>query len=189
MRAPSAPDLRAAWERGQPETPPRRALLLLAAAFDDVPPEQIVRWSIGRRDGALLRLRERLFGGDLPSWTSCPGCRERVEFQLQCRELLGDAAEPGEGLRRAQWGGYEADFRLPSSLDLESLTPEASPMENRARLLGRCVAAVRRGTEEIPPGALPAELAVAIATEMAAADPRSELRLDFSRSKSTPGSG
>jgi hypothetical protein len=177
MRAPPVHRLLAAWEHGQAEPPRQRALLLLAAACDDATPEELAQWTIGRRDAALLELRERLFGADLKSWTSCPQCAERVEFQLHARALLDHTPAPFAETRLVHGENCEAEFRLPTSLDLEVLVAGAPVEENRARLLSRCVLAVHRHGEPLPAGEWPPALAETIAARMAEADPRSDLRL------------
>ena len=120
MHALTATELLEVWERGQGEPPLRRALLLLAA-HDDAPPEQLMSWTIGRRDSALLRIREHLFGPNLASRTSCPKCREPVEFQLRCADLLHPATPAVQETLSARSGEWEAEYRLPTSLDLETL--------------------------------------------------------------------
>ena len=63
MRAPTHSELLDAWERGLGSAPYERALTLLYAAQAHLSVGgSLWDWSIGRRDAALLDLRERLFG-------------------------------------------------------------------------------------------------------------------------------
>lgn len=179
MRALTAADLLEVWERGQCEPPLRRALLLLAAARDDTSAERLVRWSIGQRDAELLRVREQLFGANLASRTTCPECREQVEFQMQCADLLEPAVPSAAETLRARCGEWEVEYRLPASLDLEALDPQAPPERNRRILLSRCVLSLSRGSEPVAIEELPSELETVIAAGMAEADPHAEFRLDL----------
>ena len=179
MRTLAVTELLDVWERGQSEPPLRRALLLLAAACDDVSAERVVEWSVGQRDAALLRLRERQFGPNLASRTSCPECREQAEFQLRCGDLLQAASAPTTGMLRAEWGEWKAEFRLPTSSDLEAIDPQGAPERNRHLLLARCVRSLHRGGAAVAADELPAELGTLIAARMAEADPHAELRLDL----------
>src|SRR5215216_4190234 len=87
MRALSAPELIAAWERasGQPST--HRALILLGAACPDASPEEMAQLSIGERDARLLMLREWTFGSQLNSFSSCTACGERLELSVKASDL------------------------------------------------------------------------------------------------------
>ncbi|MEW5959315.1 MAG: phage baseplate protein, partial [Chloroflexota bacterium] len=62
MRLLVAPVLLDVWERGLTRSPIQRALLLLAAAWPELEPDQPAALSIGQRDTLLLALREQLFG-------------------------------------------------------------------------------------------------------------------------------
>jgi hypothetical protein len=179
MRTLTDAELLEVWERGQSGTPFRRALLLLATACDDTPAEHVADWSIGQRDAALLGLRERQFGPNLASRTSCPECGEQVEFQLQCGDLVQSAPSSGAGLLRAEWGEWKTAFRLPAGSDLQALDPQAAPEHNRRLLLSRCMHSLHRGGEAVAVDELPPELGTLIAARMAEADPHAELRLDL----------
>lgn len=63
-----------AWHRGVTELLHRRPLMLLAAACPGTPLEKLAAMSIGQRDAKLLDLRERVFGPELHSVTTCPSC-------------------------------------------------------------------------------------------------------------------
>lgn len=179
MRALTAAELLAVWERGQSAPPLRRALLLLTAARDDTPAERLVRWSVGQRDAELLRVREQLFGAKLASRTTCPECREQVEFEMQCADLLEPVGPVAAETLRAEFGEWGVEYRLPASLDLEVLEPHAPPERNRRILLARCVLSLRRGGEPVAIEELPAELEAVIAAGMAAADPHAEFKLEL----------
>jgi hypothetical protein len=179
MYALSTTELLEIWERGQGESPLRRALLLLAAACHDTPADRLARWSIGRRDAELLRIHEQIFGADLASQTACPACREPVEFQMRCSDLLESATEPAPETLRGEYGEWAAEFRLPASLDLEALDPQAGAEINRRALLTNCMLSLRHAGQPVAFDALPLELESVIVAEMVRADPHAEFQLDL----------
>lgn len=180
MRALTSAEWLEVWERGQSEPPLRRALLVLAAACDDTPRERLMCWSIGQRDAALLRVREQLFGANLASRTTCPACGGQIEFRLRCADLLEPSALPAAETLWARQGEWEAEYRLPVSLDLEALDTQSAPECNRRLLLERCLLGLRRDGVSVALEELPTELEAAIAAGMAEADPQAEFQLDLS---------
>jgi hypothetical protein len=177
MRALSAAELLDVWERGLAQSPPQRALTLLALACADDPIERLAHWSVGRRDTHLLALREQTFGPQLASIAACPACGERLEFRIAASDIRATpATEPEEPLAIA-YADFDVRFRLPNSLDLASLDPAADAETNRRNLLNRCVVAARHADATIAAAELPGDLVAAIAQRMAEADPRADVRL------------
>jgi hypothetical protein len=179
MRALTVTDWLEVWERGDAQSPTRRALMLLAAACDDMPPEGLVQWSIGQRDAALLRVRESLFGEKLLSRAVCPHCGGQVEFSLVSSELLQTPrAAPIKQNLVAKHGPWRAKFRLLNSLDFEALDT-AAPEHNGRALLARCLVDLRRDGSPASVDQLPPEVETKIAARMREADPQAELSLDL----------
>jgi hypothetical protein len=128
MRALSASELLAVWERGLSQTPVERALTLLCAACVDQPAEALARLSVGERDARLLRLRACTFGPRLTSLVRCPSCGEQLELTLDAADLHPKPAAEGEAVSDVKGASprtftittaeYEVSFRLPNSLDL-----------------------------------------------------------------------
>jgi hypothetical protein len=180
MQTPSAAELLRAWERGLAQPPIERALTLLAAALPEHRPGDLARMSIGRRDGYLLELRERIFGPRLASVASCPGCGERLELDFAAADVrVAATEEPGE-LLALSVDGYEVRFRLPNSRDLAALADADDPRDTGQALLLECVEAVKRGDDNLPVERLPAAVTEAVAEGMAAADPQADVQLALS---------
>ena len=176
MRPVSPVEVLALWEQGCGQSRLRQASLLLARWLEQ-PVEAVSRLSIGQRDFALLNLRAALFGPELAGLTVCPACHERVELRLNTDDLASAPSnEDGEVLVVVH-DGYEARFRLPTSLDLAGLPADADPGANRQRLLERCLLGVRRGEAVFPCQELPEAVATAIASRMAEADPLVDIQL------------
>jgi hypothetical protein len=57
MRPLSAQQILQIWEVGQGQSPPERALTLLAFVFPDNAPADLAALTVGQRDAYLLKLR------------------------------------------------------------------------------------------------------------------------------------
>jgi hypothetical protein len=182
-----AEDLLRVWEDNQRAHPVRRALLALAAAAPAAGWEGWAQAPIGTRDRALLRLHERLFGGELQATANCPGCGERLETAFSVEDIRGplqpdEAAPPAPASpMHLQEQGFDIEYRLPTSEDLLQLAAQrGDPATAGVRLLRRCVNHARRGDAAIDPGALPEALIDRIADDIAARDPDADVRIGLS---------
>ncbi len=140
MRVLSAAELLRVWERGWRQTSATRALLVLEAACD-LTPDQLARLSIGRRDAALLTLRELMFGTQIECVVKCPRCREFLELIFEAAYLRAAEALPSQGVGesyRLKHGGYEISFRPPNSLDLNAITACPNAELAHELLVERC---------------------------------------------------
>src|SRR3954451_21058126 len=115
MRGVTAAELLSAWEQGLGQPSFRRALILLSAACPEWPTEQLARLSIGQRDARLLALRERIFGAELVSVTTCSACGEEMEFTCGTADIRVAALADQAG---APPSACEADEPEPLSLNL-----------------------------------------------------------------------
>jgi hypothetical protein len=177
MRSLSAGELLDSWEQGSAQSPPERAVALLAAACPDVAEDDIAAISIGERDRRLLLLREKLFGPGMASIASCPACGATVEMQFDVRDVITEEATPPPAAMRVVCSGYEVTFRLPDSTDLLHAGKAATEEEARQILLRRCVLAAD------PPCAgesLPSAVTQMISERMAEADPQGDMQFSLS---------
>jgi uncharacterized protein (UPF0212 family) len=164
-----------AWEDGARADPVRRALLLLRAGRPDVAEEEWVNASIGERDRALLRLRERWFGNELQTVTRCPRCGERLESAFPTSYLDHGSRVDPVPTRAPMLGmeehGYEIRFRLPTSADLSCYLAVDPAQRTPLILLQRCVASVRHEGCTMAVDELPDELIDALADQIERSDP------------------
>ena len=177
MRGLTGSDMLAAWEQGQGERPPERALTLLARACPAQSREELAAMPIGHRDALLLELRERTFGATMHVLTDCPACGEQLELSLataQCRLPPPALTDPLEIVA----DGISVRFRLPSGADLAALAARRDPEGALRLLLERCVLGVDRGGEPATCRDLGDEIIERIAAAMAAQDPQGDLLLD-----------
>jgi hypothetical protein len=169
MRALSGSDMVQLWEKGMSLHPLDRGLLALSVADPSVT-AAVAEWSLGRRNRTLLDLHASWFGPRVQGWTSCPSCGEKVEFELDARELV--MAAPGGPPDDEVVVGIYA-FRLPTSRDLAhivTLDAAASP----TALLDRC------RTDGPEPPEWTDDLLEAVEDSLASADPLAHPRLALS---------
>ena len=189
MRALSAGELLAAWERGLAQAPAQRALTLLGAACPDTPVEALATLCIGQRDAYLITLREWCFGSQLVSVANCAGCGERLELTLDLDQvrvqsptpagpLAAEGQEAGEAFSLSV-DGYEVHFRLPNSLDLAAVDGQRNVESSRQRLLERCILDAKCEGKDTPADQLPAPVTEAVVAGMAQADPQADVQLDL----------
>ena len=142
MHALSNADFLSLWERGRRLHPLDQGLLAIHAGFPELSGESVADWPLGRRNRALLELRCFHFGSALQCWTSCPQCGEKLELNMDARDLIRQSAEqqashpqPVETVAvRGQ------TFRLPTSRDLARVAREMPQGQDAAavRLLEVC---------------------------------------------------
>ncbi|HET7228753.1 MAG TPA: hypothetical protein VFJ16_01990 [Longimicrobium sp.] len=180
MRRLSAGEVLDAWEAGRDQHPLDRALTLLAAASPGTPRATLAALSVAERDARLLELRAAMLGPQLPAFTPCPACGERLEMTLDSGELGVRDAPPGPGPWDASVGGMEFRFRLPDSRDLAAVAECASAEEGRRLLAERCVLAARRGGREVAAAELTDDEVSALSEAMGEVAPNAEVVLALS---------
>jgi hypothetical protein len=192
MRSVSARELLSVWELTVEQSPFRKAMAMLSAAYPEATEDALTQMSIGERDTRLLGFRERLFGSRMSGLATCPQCGERIELSFDVRDILPDrevqlSEKKDEDVMKVTVESYEVQFRLPNSLDLAAIVPGSNKEEARAQLLERCIVAIehgprggQQGSDGIAPqdlGSLPEAVLRAINERMAQADPQGDTQL------------
>jgi len=170
MRALSNAEFLGLWERGFRLHPVEQGLLALSAALPEVSHESLADWPLGRRNSALVELRDSCFGSSLHGWTACTRCGEKMEFEMDSRVLLKEAADQKPSPDEAIVVKGQS-FRLPTSRDLAQAANETDCREAAIRLIERC----RIGNGESVGWS--AEDLEEIGERMELADPLAETRL------------
>jgi hypothetical protein len=179
MRAFSATQLLNVWERGLQLSPPQRALLLASVARPEAPPDEIAELSVGRRDAALLDLREAIFGSRLTSLADCPACGECLEINFDIADIRVEPDRNAPQRLSFTRSGYELSFRAPTGRDLAEVMGDAKANlgDARSRLLERCLLEARFKGRERKVEQLPARVVEAVVERMAQADPQADVQL------------
>jgi hypothetical protein len=178
-------DLLDLWGRGAHRRAVERGLLLLATARPNDPLEVLIDWPVGRRDAAILGLRERIFGPEIEVLTACPACGERFESTCQVADLVtpapADRAEDGAPALDSvvPVGSRRYRVRPPTSRDLLAAAREGRNdlATTRRRLVDRCVELLHGAPEEEEQLLDPDVLAQAAEGAIRAADPQAGLTL------------
>lgn len=173
----SVADLLTCWERVLSRTPAERAVGMLGAALPEASGDELAEWSVGRRDAALLRLRERLFGPMLSAAAACPRCHVSVELSFAVGDILVSAPEDASKSLSFTHDEFAIEFRLPNSMDMALVTADLDAAGNVHRLLSRCAKRIERSGECIPFEETPEEIKVLLADRIAAADPQADIQL------------
>ncbi len=189
MKAGTAPltseGLLRVWDAGVGRHPVDRALTILAAAYPDVPRERLTALTVGRRDAALLGVREATFGPLLPGAVVCPACGERLELALETTAIRAGAHRPPDEPDEQPEAGFIADgyairFRPPDSRDLAAVAACPDPATGRVELARRCLLAIERNGIRCEQDDLPEAVIEELARQLQALDPQAEVLLDLS---------
>src|SRR5207249_1134179 len=144
-------------------------LTLLSASFDGAPSDSLANLTVGECDKRLLGLHERVFGSRINAIAHCPACNEALELNFKVADIYVHQSAQAPPKLTIEKEGYAIAFRLPQTLDLTALDQNASMLENRQRLLERCILSARLGAREISVDELPNEIAEEVSAEMAKA--------------------
>ena len=173
-----AGDLLNLWESALTQRPVQRALALLAIAYPELSREELQEFPIGRRDEALLVIREALFGPHLECLTTCPKCGERLEIVVDAGQLrhTPDAADPVTTYSIVE-GDCELEFRLPNSADMLWIADLSDVTLARRSLFERCVQKAVRNGIPVLAADLPDAIVQVTAARMAEVDPQADIQI------------
>ena len=141
MRKLSAKVLLDAWERCLDEPVALRASTLLAVATGEATPLETAQWTIGRRDAALISLREQLFGSSVEAIVPCPNCGEQSEIAFPLDQIRVSSGHRTRHIRTRtlRVGGQKIRYRAPNSEDLLAIAHLSDTHSATNLLLKRCV--------------------------------------------------
>ena len=155
LQPPTIEVLLDVWERAQQQPPIQRALILLSAATRQ-PIRMIAEWGIGERDGALLSLRELLFGAHVESVARCPHCGNTLELVFDLADIRVFPPAEDEPVHLLIAGvEYDIVVRSPNSLDLMSVARIRSRPAALRALITRCIQQMTGGDHPIMADDLP----------------------------------
>lgn len=120
------------WEQGARRHPIDRALLLFSLTRPEAPTGSLADLPLGTRNAALMALQRDCFNAQLPAWLDCPGCGERMEFELDAAQLPPIGAEISDSI---EVDGHR--FERPTSRHLARLACNNDDHEVGARQLLR----------------------------------------------------
>jgi len=177
MRPLTSRTLLDAWETGQHQSWPQRALTLLAASDPDTPIQDWAGLTVGERDRRLMLLRQWAFGPTASALVACGACGQRLEFPVDLDRLGADCVAAEVGAMAVRMDGWDVQFRLPNGHDLSAVAAHADLAAARDLLLARCVLAATAEDTTIAVDAMPVAVQSAVIDMMASADPLADVRL------------
>lgn len=163
------------WERGAAQSLGERALTLLELA--GIPAAEAAGLPVSARDGALLRIRRRLFGDRIEAVTECGACGEELDVTLSVEDVLRGTQPVCGPEANAEIDGRQVSLRIPNAGDLAALRGIGDVERGVALLLERCLATDAAGGAGPLHGELSQANLAALDEALAAADPGAELRL------------
>jgi hypothetical protein len=177
MQGINVANLLSVWESGRAVRTGERAWLLLQAAEPDREPLLQRAMTVGRRDAALLRLRQRQFDERITCLANCKDCGEQLEMNFAVTDILLPDEEEILGSLFMTVGAYQVSFRLPTTWDMVELDRASGSQALDRWLLQRCLLLAQK--DEVPCGAadLPQDVVDAIAARMSESDPQAEIEL------------
>jgi len=180
MRRPDTRTLLDLWESGLSQPPQHKILTVLAAFLEGCTRPEIAAMPVGKRDAALLDIREQLFGPVLATIVACPDCGEQLEADVAVADIRAPfAADPGK-VRTLRADGHRVAFRLPTTDDLAAIPAGAAVVDARALLLRRCVIEAQdTGGAAVEPQDLPEPIVRKLAARMASLDPQADISLSL----------
>src|SRR5579875_3144737 len=154
------------WEHGSRLHPLDQGLLVLRAAFPEIPYEALADWPLGRCNSALAEVQCACFARSIEGQTSCPECEEELEFQLDLQKLLANETSSASSVVVGA-----GSFRLPTARDLARAITESDPRVAAIQIIESCRldASERSDWRD--------EDLEEIGEQMSAADPLGEIRL------------
>jgi hypothetical protein len=175
MRALAAAESLAIWERGLRSARHTRALDLLELVLPEHSRDELGRLSLGRRDAALLSLREATFGSRLECVIPCPRCSERLEVTLDMNQLRG--AEPAIVQDEAvvETAGYALTLRPPNTIDEAAAAQVEDGEQARQVLLDRCIVSASRDGRAEPVRELSDNVIAAAMAALEEIDPQADI--------------
>ena len=175
IRCPSTAELVSIWESSLGRPGHDRALLLLERTISGVANVDLARWSIGRRDAALFRLRRMLFGEALNSIARCPHCQAQVELAFSLADIWCEDGRTPEGEGVIEVDGFQVSFRVLNSTDMEAARHMRNIEAARQCLLERCIVAVEPDGDGAE---MPASIEARVVAAIANCDPVADRRIE-----------
>jgi hypothetical protein len=173
MEALRGSELLRLWERGRCLHPLDQGLLALQTAAPGSTGDEVAGLPLGERNRRLLELRTACAGTVMSGWIACPACGEKLEFDLDARDL----AEVG-AVHSATVHVAGSAFRLPTSRDVALAARETDPNRALQRVLELCRLGPASDARESSPQEIDVEIDE-VGTQMALADPLAEPQLEL----------
>jgi len=127
------------WERCFYLHPVDRALIIILHSYPEMTFEEIAKYSILKRDICLFDIYRKNYGSLLRCFSTCPLCKEKLEFNIASEDILSKQNEIKEDPVSFTVKDNYIKFRLPNSLDLASAALCENALTARNELIKKCI--------------------------------------------------
>lgn len=182
MRPLSAHEILRIWEKGRDLHPLDRALMILLPACSGMTWDSLSALPVVARDMMLFGLYEQTFGTMLKGFAECPGCRERLEFDVSTKDILKKQekmSDRNEYVLDMNDKGIEVTYRLPTSLDLAAIADCEDVQIGRTMLAKRCILEAKKDSVQISENGLSTEVFDRLARRMEEKDPGADVIINL----------
>jgi hypothetical protein len=139
----AASDVISVWEQAYGLGLAAKGLTLLQLSMPQRPLEELRAMTVGERDGALLSLRQQLFGQQIKSVVDCSQCRERTELDFRVDDIRtaprGDGGLSERSSVTVSTENGELSVRFPTCDDLVYVDRFPDQAQRIGELLRRCI--------------------------------------------------
>jgi hypothetical protein len=172
----SAAGLLETWERALGRGPADRAVALATLGLPGQTADEVARWTIGRRDRAILALRESAFGSRMEGAGDCPACAATLELKFDVADISQEAIDDLEDLEMVS-APFTLRLRPPNSIDQRAVAECKDAARARRLVFERCVIAATHDGVPIAAADLPDALIGPAADRLGEADRGADVRL------------
>jgi hypothetical protein len=171
--------LLAVWENGLNQPLISRSLSLLAAFYPSFDISQLASWPIGQRDARLLDIRVKLFGEVFHNTANCPHCEQKVEWEMQAKDLNFQGIEEEKTITNfdIEYQGQALSFRLPTSADIIEIQAYVGNEDPSDQLIRKCL--LRSTLPLTTSEAIPAGLKSIVNQKIEEQDPLADIRFQL----------
>lgn len=159
-------DILNVWEHGVSRHPIDRALTIILYSYPDITFEEITKFSVLKRDICLLDIYKKNFGSLLRCFSTCPSCKENLEFEVASEDILSKQNKITEDVIIFAANDIDITLRFPNSLDLASAASYENAAMSRNELIKRCITETRNEDKAFPLSEITQETVDAIAEYM-----------------------
>lgn len=156
-----------------------KSLLLISKCFPSRSFNEVACLTIGERDACLFKIRKQLFGSELHNVTTCPQCRQRIEWQTSVDSLCRQGLDLIWEIKPLEiiYKGQQVRFRIPNSTDILEIMKIENPDFRQRVLVERCLenASLPSSSTE----GWPEDLMEAVIEKIEACDPLADITLDI----------
>lgn len=179
MKPVSSFELLTIWEQGMDQSVIQKSLILLCHANPEMELEDVVKFSIGKRDTMLFQLREWMFGSRLINTAFCQKCNKQIEWENDISDLkiFDKNIEQLQDEYSSKIEDFIIRFRVPNTKDF--INNSASDVSNPdpKKILKNCILEVKKDSNDFEISNLPDKVFDALEDQIEKEDSQADIRM------------